>query len=388
MFKRKYIIILWALLFIILIFTILFIKNNSHQSPAYEQSSIRESELPQYLEESKLTQYLREYQHTKYSIDILRVENYKIYGAIQTNEYDQVLFSTIGIFIYDVKEDKFEFKSFSNNERLIDFILLEDKFYYCTLSYGENDTYKWNLYSDTWNTEYPLLIENGSITNLFEYPRMKYLNANTVIILSKHQIENTVKCKICSIDSNGNVKELLNKEGDLSTNKGTLLYNNDSLLVKDNKLYYTVLNSDNSQALILYDLEKLKEYTIYTNTDDSKALSLFIIADDFVFLQLTDKTNNENNTNIIINQNKEEIYRFSSGMLTFANLINNETILFHNSGNVWQLFKISDKENNLQTLESNINEINNIFPKYFVIDKNRIFVQTFTNEFYCVDIET
>ena len=377
MLKNKYIFFPFILIIIILVTFIIYnsIDNNFKQQTTTKTTAI---------EKSKLTEYLKPYQNSKKSINILRVKDKIIYGTIETNEYDQFLFTTLGVFMYDIEKDEFNFKKFDNNKRIINLIVINNNLYYSTLSYSENDTFNWELYVDMLNANTPVLLETGKIKNLFDYPRMSYIDNTSAIILQKTNDGTKIKYKIFKISNN--ITELISGEGDTIENEGVLLYNDDNISIMNNKIYYTIVNADDSQSLIAYDLEKMTQSIIYTNKNGNMAISSFTLANSYILIQLTDKTNEQKSINIILNKNNEQIYSFESEFLTFSNLISYDSILFHNSDNSWKIFQLKNGEYNFQELQSSINNIDNILPKYFILDKNKILIQTFTDQLYYVDI--
>lgn len=374
MFKRRNLVMFSIL--IILLSIIIYINLYSYQSTSSNSNLVKEI---------KLMTHLNKYTDSEYSINVLRVNNNIVYGTIETNKDNHFLFTTVGIFSYDIATDELTFKNFLPNQRIINFITIDSNLYYCILSSEENSTFKWELYLDNWNAfdiNKNMLLDSGYIKNLLDYPRMIYLEKDSAVISFKKQEDDKIEHKICKVDSKGNIKELISDNGYLHKNEGILLYNDDNLLSTNYKIYYTILNSDNSQSLISFDLNSLTQDTLFTNKDEEMAISSFIISNNYIFLQLTDKENDLNSTNIILNKEREQVYSFNSQMFTFANLIDHDTILFHNSGDIWQLFACEDFT--LQNIDLNINSI---FPKYFVLSKNQILIQTFEKQFYSVNLE-
>ena len=93
----------------------------------------------------------------------------------------------------------------------------------------------------------------------------------------------------------------------------------------------------------------------------------------------------ETKKSIIEYYSNDDISTLETDINTFENQINNTNLLFHNEGNAWILYNIV--ENRLNSLNSNLDD-KDLYPKYLVVDKNKIIAQDFDNNFYIGTLQT
>ena len=376
--KNKSIFFLLILLVILLALTFFFLNK-------FSQKTNINTEILSEKNNFNLNKHLDSYKD--YTIEILRSNNGIIYGNILTEKYDVTLLSTVSIFSYDYINDDFKIFPFESKKRIIDYIVLDDTIFYCTLEYSENeDSFTWIVKRQTidFSDEEKILL-SGTINYLFDFPIFKYIDSNNIFIATKNNISNS-EIEFCfySLDKDvENFSKLIHKKGHLQETNGTLLNNSENIIIIDGKLYYSIINEDNSQSLLCYNLLTNEIYEIYHNINPSLSLYNFIISNNYVFLQLL--SNDTNSSQIIIKhlQNKT-IYSFESKILTFPTLINENTILFHNSDNAWNFISLNNIHSELNSITL---PTSSIMPKYIYLENNTILIQTIENIFDIIHIK-
>lgn len=365
------------ILTVILIFLIIFCYlinffSNTNNSSHYDKIS------------TKINEYLNEYK--EYSIDIFRSYDGIIYGNILTDKYDSILFSTYATFSYDINNDIFSIQKVNDNKRIIDYIELDTIVIYCTLeNNSNNNSYIWKIEMKEPNKSSETLL-SGEIINVFDYPVFNYIDKNNIFISTKKNIENSkINYSFFTINKENRIlEELISEEGNLIENAGTLLNDSESIIIDNNKIYYSITNADNTQSLLMYDLKNNEIQEIYKCSNDNMKIYNFIKNDKYMFVQLIDSNSKDNESNIIILNNELQIERnFESLLLTFPVKINNNEILFHNFDGKWKYFSFENIFEDIKDISIYDEEI---FPKYFLIDENIILIQNFNNNLNIVDI--
>lgn len=333
---------------------------------------------------SKVNDYLSNYKN--YNIEILRNFNNILYGTIIDENRDPILFSTYATFSYNTSNDKFNINILENNIRIMDYIVLDNYTYFCTLQYENvSNSFLWNIYKQKNDFEESKeLILSGKITDVFDFPVFNYISKDSILVTVKYLINETdLKYEFFEINTSSHqLTSLVNDTYIPGEHKGTILYNSNTIKIYKDKIYYSVLNSDNSQYLLSYDIISRKKQKIYTNEDDNYGILNFVISDNYVFIQLVGKL--DTSINLILDTTHSTTYSFESKTLTFPNLINNETILFHNFDNKWDIFQFANMTNNLK--EINVWKDTSVFPKYILLDNNTILLQSFDNIFYEIQL--
>ena len=333
---------------------------------------------------SKVNDYLSNYKN--YNIEILRNFNNILYGTIIDENRDLILFSTYATFSYNTSNDKFNINILENNIRIMDYIVLDNYTYFCTLQYENvSNSFLWNIYKQKNDFEESKeLILSGKITDVFDFPVFNYISKDSILVTVNYLINETdLKYEFFEINTSSHqLTSLVNDTYIPGEHKGTILYNSNTIKIYKDKIYYSVLNSDNSQYLLSYDIISRKKQKIYTNEDDNYGILNFVISDNYVFIQLVGKL--DTSINLILDTTHSTTYSFESKTLTFPNLINNETILFHNSDNKWDIFQFANMTNNLK--EINVWKDTSVFPKYILLDNNTILLQSFDNIFYEIQL--
>ena len=98
--------------------------------------------------------------------------------------------------------------------------------------------------------------------------------------------------------------------------------------------------------------------------------------DDNSYILLADR-NDFSKPKMIIN----DITIYDTGINTFVKKLNDTSLIFHNTGDVWQILDFETKK---------LNEVNIVdfqtFPNYYIIDNNVILVQDlYNNDAYIVN---
>lgn len=318
-----------------------------------------------------LTEKLKEYK--KDSISILHQYDGCIYGTIETDIKDPMLLTTKATFSYRIDEDKLNIIKEPNNMRVIDFIISNNKIYYCYLKYNEQETFYWSVYVNDIETENTSKIMDGTISNIFEYPRIFAKENNSIFLISKS--EETLKLSKINDEEIEHIK--------IIEDENINMFNMDSIIYMDKKIYYTSTGKDRRDSIKTIDIETGEEEIIYKSNSEKEIIYTFNIVENKTILQ---EVENEDNANLITvnNKSKKIIQNIETKLLTFPRIINENNILFHSTGNMWQKYDIS--ENKIQTLEDGIFKNDSIFPKYIVIGENKLLLQSFSNVFYVVTL--
>lgn len=335
---------------------------------------------------SKINNYLKEYQN--YNIEILRQYNNILYGSIIDENNDPVLFSTYAIFSYDTVNDTFDINILDNDIRIIDYIVLDDTTYFCTLQYDTeiNNSLLWKIFKQKSNFRVDAeLLLSGNITDVFDFPMFNYISKDRILVATKYFVnKRNLKYELLEANTSSNsLATLINDTYIPEKDQGSILYNSSTIKIYNNKIYYSILNSDSSQCLISYNLANGEKEKVFTNDNNYYGIFNFIISNKYIFIQLSSDANAS--INLLLDATTyDKKYSFKSKVLTFPNLINNEKILFHSSNNKWDIFQLDGISNSLKEL--NIWKDTSVFPKYILTDNNTILLQTFDNIFYEVKI--
>ena len=217
-----------------------------------------------------------------------------MYGTIIDENRDLILFSTYATFSYNTSNDKFNINILENNIRIMDYIVLDNYTYFCTLQYENvSNSFLWNIYKQKNDFEESKeLILSGKITDVFDFPVFNYISKDSILVTVKYLINETdLKYEFFEINTSSHqLTSLVNDTYIPGEHKGTILYNSNTIKIYKDKIYYSVLNSDNSQYLLSYDIISRKKQKIYTNEDDNYGILNFVISDNYVFIQLVGKT--------------------------------------------------------------------------------------------------
>ena len=339
--KKKFLIVLSLVLIIIFIIIIRIVI----QKTAKEDNSI--------IEEIKLTKELKEYKN--YSISLIHNDNGQILGTIESEKTDDILFSTVAIFKYDVNTEKTNIYEREGNERIIDFYIIDNYLYSCVLTYNDETSYKWKIIKENLTNNKKEELRVGIIPDAFEYPRILGNNGNSIFVISK----NNNNIELLKINENVQILKTI-------TGKKLDMINMNFACYKDLKIYYIKSSNENEQIFKL-NVDTLEEEKIYETKNDLYTINLFDNA--FVIQEV------ENNSKVYIttisNDNKESINKLEiTEILTFPRNITNNSLMFHLSEKSWKEYNIEN--NKLSSLDFSKLEQYNLLPQYFAIGDNKI----------------
>ena len=335
---------------------------------------------------SNLSNYISnnipDYSPNKYSTEILRGNNNIVYGNIlDCTSADSILFETIALFTYDVENDRFDYYEINDNVRVADFLISDEKFYIVKLFHIEN-RYGWKFEESDLSLNNMKEIDSGEIQNLFNYPRLQYLNSDDFIIATINDDSNTMEENYKIISFIKGFSNILDESiGRLDEDVGNLLYNIDNIDVSyDGKIYYTVVDEKHCQFLKSYDIKLSSEEIIYKNCDESKIIYNYKWTPRGIYIQIVDNQMDKQAETIFLQKNNSEymlLFQLKSNMNTFDEVLDDSKILFHNESNKWKLLDID---------EYNFLDIENVeldlYPKYVELSDGKIFVKDFSDNFY------
>lgn len=325
---------------------------------------------------SDLSSIILDYtQNGKYDVELLKkAQRNVLYGTIIDTGENGNLFLTKGLFTFNIVNNDFKYYENENNERIIDFLIVDDLIYKVILQNSEN-CYKWKLVIYNKDTKQNLELISGLINDIFNYPLLFFEGKDIYLIALNNFSEFTMeKCTFYKV-TDKNIEELFSFSGSLIDNTGTQLYNKSNIKLFENSLYYTIVDENNIQYLKKYNLAQNKESTIIENKPNDYILYSYIPSKTGIYIQYANKNNQSANikykTMNIIKELKTELN-------FFENLINDNNILIHNVGNEWKIYNI--EKNKIIELEANINI--NMYPKYLYLENNKIITQDFEDNFY------
>lgn len=342
-------------------------SNDIYQKKDNEKSNIQVNHIDLY---SKLSDY------SQYSINVAHVYNDYIYGTIETDKYDLMLFSTVAVFTYNINSNEINIIPQTENKRIIEFYSDNNYVYYFYLLNNNDENFKWELNVYDLTTGKSKEILNGFISDVFEYPRIFAQEGNDIYIMMK----NNGITKILQI--NGfDAKEIITIEDDIVTP-----YNMDTIKYKDNKIYYVVTEKDKKDCIKILDLDTKNIEVILKNESENHEIYTLNIINNKLIVQEAIESNFVNlitfNLDLKITENIVE-----SQLLNFPEKLNNKNILFHQLGSIWKIYNVETGEiEEIEELKRAEMTKNGMFPKYFLIDDNRILVQDFSNDFYVINI--
>lgn len=305
------------------------------------------------------------------SIDIAHIFNNIIYGTMETDKIDSMLFSTVAVFSYDILSGELTIIPQLTDKRVIDFCIQGDQIFYCYL-FSNDNTFDWELVNVNLNTNESKEILNGSIDYFYEYPRFFAQDNNEMFFISKSN-------KVTEIYKIENLEfEKLITFNDDSVSS----YNMDAIRYKDNKIYCPSTADNDIDNITIIDTKNRTNSVIYKSSDSSHKIYTFNVTEDKLIIQE------------VIEQDKSDLVTFNidyniieseieTKLLTFPELISNDNILIHQPNNTWKTYCISQSEFydlDFPTLRERP------FPKYYLIHNNCILVQDFSNDFYVIYI--
>lgn len=326
----------------------------------------------------------------KYDIELLKTADKNlIYGTIFDSSKNGNLFLTKGIYTFDVSTNNFNYYENSEENRIVDFYVKDNVLYKVVLENTLNDNYYWKIVRQNLSNNNEEIIIKGYVVNIFNYPRILTYNNNIYAITvsndgDKYSREIYSFFQLCTTSSNS-AKELFSYSGSTLRDDGILNYNIANNKIYRDNFYYTIVDKDHIQYLIELDLNNLKKNVIKENKSNDKVLYSYIPTNNGIYIQFASKNIEEKSTIEYHFKNNDDVNILATEINTFENQINNRNLLFHNEGNKWILYNI--EKNHLFTLNSNLENIN-LYPKYLVIDENKIMVQDFENNFYIGNVQT
>lgn len=324
----------------------------------------------------------------KYDIELLKTADKNlIYGTIFDSSENGNLFLTMGIYTFNISSNEFNYYKNDEKNRIVDFYINNNILYKVVLENTSNNNYCWKIIRQNLLTDSEEILITGYIVNIFNYPRLLVYNNNIYsIAVSNEGVDGSSETyslyQFLTTPKNS-VKELFKYNGSTLEDNGILNYNISNNKIYSHNFYYTVVDENHVQYLIKFDLNNLKKTVIKENKSNDKVLYNYIPTDDGIYIQFASK--DETKKSIIEYYSNDDISTLETDINTFENQINNTNLLFHNEGNAWILYNIV--ENRLNSLNSNLDD-KDLYPKYLVVDKNKIIAQDFDNNFYIGTLQT
>ncbi|MCI8291563.1 MAG: hypothetical protein HFJ24_03265 [Clostridia bacterium] len=320
-----------------------------------------------------LTEKLNDYK--EYSINILHTNKNHILGTIETDQINPIVFSTVAVFDYDISRDSINIISQSNNQRIIEFYIINEQAYYVYLYIQDNGLFEWKILTMNLTTGESHELLKGNIAYAFEYPRIFAEEDGKLYLVVKANDEVQI---LFIEDAKINIIKSLKNEKINSFDMNTITY-------QDEKIYYSCSDIDNKYTVKVLDIYNGDNKSIYKSTDERFAIYTFNVIEHKIIIQEIIDNGKSNLITVNINSNIIE-NTVATELLTLPEIINAESILFHQSNNTWKVYNIIQSEfYELDFMSLPLN-LKSIFPKYFLIDNNKILIQDFNNTFYIIDI--
>lgn len=327
----------------------------------------------------KLSSISKKYtENGKYDIELLKSPNKNIvYGNIYDSSKNGNLFLTKGLFRYNLNNNDFNYYPIKEDDvRVIDFEIHNDILYKVVLLNTESGNfYEWKVIAQNLKNNSEILLKNGVIIDIFKYPRLFLYNDSIYLSAINNvfsEADNFKKEEFSFyVLENMQLNILFNYNGHLDKDEGILIYNMGNSKVYDNKFYYTMVDQNHVQHLESFDLNSYKKTRLKSNSKEDYIIYNYVPINGDLYIQYVNK--NEQQKSKIEYKEKSLITNIN----TFECKINSSNILFHNIGNKWLLYDvINNKLNELSSSDINM------YPKYIVIDDNKILTQDFENNFY------
>lgn len=355
--KKKFFLCFFVIVFILLICFIVIYLNSSSSTSNIISKSILSNGLSQYKDKS---------------INILHYNDKYLYGSIESDSKDSILLTTLALFTYNTETHELNIINQENNKRIIDFYLIDNKIYYCNLSFYDEYSFSWKIYMNNLNFDSEELLIEGTIQNMFEYPRFFGNSENLFIILKDNNITQISQINNSSLT---NIKTI--------DNERITMINMDSIMFHKNCIYYSSTSASGSDMITEISLDFNTDNKIYVATNNNNTIYNYSFLNDDLIIQ--EVVSESQSILIDLNINTKSIEKtLDTHFLTFARKLDENTILFHSTGNLWE--KYNKDTNSITTINLNILNSSDIFPKYTVIKEDTILIQKFNNDFYVITL--
>lgn len=325
--------------------------------------------------DSNLNKYISNVNTNNYSTEIYSVIGNNIIGTIYDSTVENNILETKGLFIFNYETEDFKYINYEEKNRVIDFTVIDEIIYMIIVD--ENDIYKWKLESYNINTQEKNIIKDGNLCSLIEYPRLFNRNNKVILTVLKdydgYSCSNIRELLVYSLNDNNLIEIVSEKSKDM------IIYNYTNIKVTDDGIYYVLKDqSDENEFLYKYDyLKKVKE-KIFVNDNKNYTISNFVIDGTNKYINLLSIKNRY--SKIIYNNEELDSNKF----LLFEESINDKMILTHNYDSSWSIYDI--KENKLyDCIIENVES--DIYPKYYVLNSNKIIVQTYNEKYLIGDLK-
>ena len=321
----------------------------------------------------QISNYIVEKYGKSYSYEIVYSENYNVYGIVYDDSLNDILYKTISLFTYDIKNNDLKFIDTVSNERIVNYRIINQDVYYlkiCSIDKG----YKWELVKQNLIENKSNILDSGTISSPISYPNM-FLFKDDIILAIISDLSEYQKFYIKKYKDNNSII-LYETRGHKTKKDGQLAFNLDNNKLIDKHIYYTIIDENNEQILYDYDLETNTYNQKFVNKEADYYLQDYYFFDDNSYILLADR-NDFSKSKMIIN----DITIYDTGINTFVKKLNDTSLIFHNTGDVWQILDFETKK---------LNEVNIVdfqtFPNYYIIDNNVILVQDlYNNDAYIVN---
>ena len=317
-----------------------------------------------------LKEKLNSYKEDK--INVLHIKNNKIYGTVETDKNNSIIYSTLAIFTYDIAKNDILVIPQKDNIRVIDYFIIDNTIYYCILSSENNNKYEWKIVSTDLEENNFNLILRGSIDDVFEYPRIFAEYENSIYIVLK--LEDDVK--IIKVN-NSKTEEIITIKGE---NINSIQMN--TFVLYDNNIFFAS-TEEGTDKIRVVNVDEKNSRIIYQSNSKIKMIYTFNIIDEKIIVQ---EVLDQEKSNLITYNIDSKICEniIETEILTFPEMLNNNEILFHQPNNTWKKYLI--EKNAFQNVEISLIDNNNVYPKYYLIDTNEILVQDYDNNFFVLSI--
>lgn len=344
---------------ITLLFLLLFI-NNSHSVINFEV-------------DTNLTNNIKKNIANDCGVEFNYSNNNTIYGSLFNSKSNTTFLETVGLFSYNTISKEYVHFDYNEKNRIINYYINGETIYYIKII-EKNNLFYWELLKSDLDFKNNFVIKNGKIEDPFTFPRILF-NDREIFLLSINDVNaDKQEYNIDLITKDDKLVNLINETGFKNNGEGNLLYNIHNAYLDKNIIYYSIVDNNNTQHLVSYNLVKKKKESIYTNMDKNMIIYNFKKVGKGMYLQLALK--NEDNMSYFIYIENDRVIKKTKTEIKTLDTVVDGGLVFHNEGNKFEFF--SDKNLRLKNYKVSIDEI---YPKYLIVN-NLIYIQDFSNNFY------
>lgn len=319
---------------------------------------------------SGLDDYLNPFTNKQLSTEIIKYENDTLLGTVYNELGDEILFTTYGLFTYDIAKSQFIYYEYKDNKRILDFSLLENNLVYVEIEHNQEE-YNWSVWISDLNFDHKQKILDGRVINVFNYPKLfRYEDDVFVTYINDSYSEFDDVSEEYGLYSVGKKRQIMSCAGSLFHQNGILSFGIRNNRLVDGKLYYTIVDESNTQSLMVYDITGMDSKALFSLKEGNNMILSYCPFQDGVYIQTVDAEKCNNPVIYCVYPDHVESVP-SDIILTFEEQVYDGMILSHVEGDRWVVFDCHAMTFNV--LSSN--QLN-LLPKYVYLGNGKIQVCT------------